>query len=959
MKRCFWFIGVLALLLASVGCGGGGGGSLTGGSSGKVNVYATDATVAGLDALWIQIGQIEARNSSGVWSPLLSFNPPVELNVLELSSVRQFLGGTTLPAGTYDRVRLTLASVRAVQSGVSSPVPLPSNVFEIPATVNVGSNGSVEMVIDFQGTDGLVGVDGSGFHFDHTKVVIIIAPTPPNIPPPPDPTDPANRAVVLKGEVAGVNAGNQSFTVDVHHSQVTGAATSGLDYNLPAVTVFTSSLTQFDPPGKSFADLAIGADVAVVGMPTAGGIQALQVSLPNEEVHFNAVEGLVLEVLYDLKLIKIGVGDTDPCMNRVPCWLAAEGVPDHPTYPVPWNFTWVAVTDSTSIASPDGQALSLSDIRPNEYLRVEGQWESDFFVASKITVFETPPGPNEISGAIFGIDPDTHQLQVGNRYDYGWGGGGSVGGGVTAGGNAGDPTTGGGFLPPDPPYPYYSVTVQVSNSTTIAKSDGTPLNFSDLQIGMIIHAVGGFDANNIFQADKILVEEFQPPRDQVYGSIVELRPDASEFVLRNDIGILASSGGTNIYPPPPTMPDVTVKVTPETKIQDSNGSELAFADLQIGDQVSAEGNFDANTPNYFVATSVWVYRNIPQPGYVEGTIQSADASSRVLLIVPSYADRWVGPANPQIQVHVKDDAAITNSSGESLTFSQLLVGDYVGAQGEFGSDGIFQADAVFVMEPPPPPAIDFRGVITSKTQDAIVIATEDGQSLRVAVNSETQIVDEQGNPLAFADLHERDHVRGYGYPSPNNPDIILAEFIQRSNYQPPPPLPGIEICGGVASIDLEHHTFVLVTPDGHAITVIVTQETRIIINDQPGTFEQLQANQPACVGGKPAPNHERTIIASFVVQPPPHLPGITVCGGIVSIDYEHHTFVLVNPDGKAITVIVTHDTRIIINGELGSFDDLHMNEPACVGGHPDPHHDHTIIAAFVVQPPPSTPGGTR
>ncbi len=964
-------IGLLALVL-SFGCGGGGGSSplppLP--SAGNTSFYLTDAATDNYDAVWVVLTDVSVRNSSGSYLKVLTFTPPKEVNILELQNVRDFLGSVNLPAGSYDRVKLGIQEIRVVDKGQVVPrqVPVPPGGVEIPLSLTVSKNGAIEVVIDFQAGDALKQA-GIGLQLDPTKIIIIVQPRPtaPVIPPPP-PTivPPEQRPVAVEGVVKSVDAGSQSFVLAVHHAEIRHSTG---DVNLPELLITTDGNTRYFPSGKSFGDIQVGDEVKAVGTPNERGLLALEIFLKDSDVPplEKEISGLVVEVLYDLKMVKVKTWDPDPCwQGGLPCPMGqGEGGvgysgPGVPEWVPPADFVWVAVTDSTVIQTPEGTPLGLSDLRPQQFIRATGTRESDFFKASQIIVYQAIPGPHQVSGVILEILSQEKQLKVG--------------------------VPGGGFWPQsDAPeiFPRIDfILVQVTDSTVIETSDGQPLTFEDLQVGMFIHASGNWGENNLFIADKIIVSTEIPPGESFEGVITEKFPDQMEFDASN--------------------PERTqrVKVTGDTKIADTFGNHLGYEDLVVGNRVVVRGHRDDSTPHTLIADFILVLREEPPPPpqSVHGFIVEIQAEGRLLRIIPPGWDDGGGigpgggggssgggsgggiPIMDGLWVHCGEACTIEDSEGNPMEFSGLEVGMFIIAHGQFQPRNnrlVFEAFHIQVTSPPPPPEEGLSGVIREKNPDVktLLVGTpcpegpHEPCTVLVKVTENTEILDEEGNPIGYDDLQVGDfvHIRGHWEEGENH--LFVASFIQR--FIPPPPPPAV-VEGEIIQIDGEHSRvlvrppWMMGRPQDFVVWVQVTEDT--IIENPEGnrlTFGDLKVGMWIRAEGEwgDLTIYPPILIAHHIlVLPPPPPPEIVIKGVITEKHPDVHGLIITTPDGMTVKVKVTEGTRI--RDEAGNpltYEDLKVGDHVVIGGHweGDSNHPDVLIAHWIQRenapPPPQLP----
>ncbi|MCI4439721.1 DUF4382 domain-containing protein [Tibeticola sp.] len=161
-----------ALAFGLSACGGGGGGV----SSGTANFALTDAPVCnGLQNVFVTVTAIELIGQSGTYS--LTLPKPVQVNLTTLTNgAKLFLGSISVPAGTYQQLRLILAANTGnggsyanyvVPTGSTTQVPLttPSaqqSGYKINGQFTVAANGQVNLTIDFNACRSVVMAGKSG-----------------------------------------------------------------------------------------------------------------------------------------------------------------------------------------------------------------------------------------------------------------------------------------------------------------------------------------------------------------------------------------------------------------------------------------------------------------------------------------------------------------------------------------------------------------------------------------------------------------------------------------------------------------------------------------------------------------------------------------------------------------------------------------------------------------------------
>ena len=173
---------VAAALVAA--CGGGGGGGEAGtptDPTGLLSVSITDAPACGYDHAWVTVEQVRVHSSATAgendagWHEIV-LAAPLKIDLLELTNGhRHELGQTELPAGTYQQLRLVLASnadadplANAVQlSDTKEIVALttPSGQqsgLKMNADMTVPAGQTADFAIDFDGCKSFVQAGHSG-----------------------------------------------------------------------------------------------------------------------------------------------------------------------------------------------------------------------------------------------------------------------------------------------------------------------------------------------------------------------------------------------------------------------------------------------------------------------------------------------------------------------------------------------------------------------------------------------------------------------------------------------------------------------------------------------------------------------------------------------------------------------------------------------------------------------------
>lgn len=999
-------------------CGGGGGSPIappTGGSSSNLSFYLTDSPLDGAQAVWVGINSVSIHNSAtDQWIPVISFSPAREFDVLSLQTVRQFLAATRVPAGTYDRVRLDIAGVRVVRNGESRAATLARNPVDIPVTFSVSESGSIEVTIDIEASLALV-EDATGLHFDPGRVKVL----PPNttvtvppgagggiVPPPGDGSDPSRRAVIVHGKVSRIFPDNLAFLME------TDAGNGGIQplmHPSPGghqILVLTRNDTRYFPEGKGFGDLAVGMKVAIAGVPVRSGdrdaIVAFEVYLRQDDSPGNGtLRGVILEVLKDLRLVKVGkpwdhsfFGVSD----------GGGSVPGHPgQWRPPMEYTWVAVTDQTRITTPDGTALTIDDLRVGQFTEVTGRWRSsDIFEAVTMVVSDQgpPPPPSAVSlaGIIVDISPADFIFTlavngVPGPIDPGFpvGGPGGIGSGSPLPGHPPDD----GVFPP-----IRLVRVKVTRSTIILGPDRTNLTFADLRVGMFVEVRGSFEGD-LLVAQKILVRR-GPPEVVPFAGIIREKDEQNKILILDYPVPLGAPAG--MEPPP-----LRIKVTDDTDIRDSEGNPLTWADLAVGEFIHGEGK---PLPEEQVILAHFIRVGAPPPppsSVLVGRIVDIHSETRsFVLAVGGFEDGGSGGASPPgdgggqpqgfddpggppeflVEVFTDDGTEFIDADGSAISFGDLAIGDFVECAGEWtphdNASPRFLAHRVHRIHPPPPPPAIVEGRIVEifADQRAFVIERprpEDQapERIHILTNENTQFFGPIGEPIRFEDLAVGDFVTVMGEwlpADPTHPPAMMAHEVHKHGSPPPPPQAPSFVFGMVSRLEIgpERGHFNLEAPcdpthpsqpDDAGINVVFERGVVVVDRDEnPVALEQLANGQLVLVFGEwsPLTIFPPIFVARKIVILDTDDTTSCVHGQVLEVDPGHRVIVLSNGPNSTerIRVSVPLNAWILLpNGERIRLEDIHTGDFLGILGDwvETPAGTRMLVADLVLKHPPPMP----
>lgn len=158
-KSVYWLplLAGVALLLA--GCGGGGSNT----EQGSVAVFVTDGFDDSYSQVLVTVYQIAVGRQGDGGSFQIVFDDPagVTMDVRALANLSQFLGVSSVPAGTYNRARIVLgnqlqltstsgsSTTVALDAGVGTPLDGNKVAFEFPIQMEVQAMQNATLAVDF------------------------------------------------------------------------------------------------------------------------------------------------------------------------------------------------------------------------------------------------------------------------------------------------------------------------------------------------------------------------------------------------------------------------------------------------------------------------------------------------------------------------------------------------------------------------------------------------------------------------------------------------------------------------------------------------------------------------------------------------------------------------------------------------------------------------------------------
>jgi hypothetical protein len=153
-----------------------------------------------------------------------------------------------------------------------------------------------------------------------------------------------------------------------------------------------------------------------------------------------------------------------------------------------------------------------------------------------------------------------------------------------------------------------------------------------------------------------------------------------------------------------------------------------------------------------------------------------------------------------------------------------------------------------------------------------------------------------------------------------------------------------DLAGVIARIDDEHRTLLLDVRHLLRVVVVVTNETMIVSNEGPLTFDDLEVRMHVRVEG--TLDERGRLVASIIHVDPERL---VKRGLITKLDLDTKTFVLLHRDQRTTRVAFDDATRVYFLRQALTTADLTDGQIAYVGGKIDPTDSTETLQAKVIR----------
>ena len=233
------------------------------------------------------------------------------------------------------------------------------------------------------------------------------------------------------------------------------------------------------------------------------------------------------------------------------------------------------------------------------------------------------------------------------------------------------------------------VTVAVTPATTFVDAAAPTPSFADVCVGEIVETLGTLSSDGALAATSVTVV---PPRPaQASGTVASVNGSSATSSC-------GSSGAAGFFTLAARRQSgiVTVEVTPTTKFTDAADPTPSFADVCVGNHVTALGTLSSTT---LTATSVAVVP--PNLGRDQGIVTSVNGVSTTGTCgTQSATGTFTLVGNWRrgiVNVEVASTTTFTDPASATASFADICVGVHAGALGTFSSTGTLSATAVTVL----------------------------------------------------------------------------------------------------------------------------------------------------------------------------------------------------------------------------------------------------------------------
>jgi hypothetical protein len=255
--------------------------------------------------------------------------------------------------------------------------------------------------------------------------------------------------------------------------------------------------------------------------------------------------------------------------------------------------------------------------------------------------------------------------------------------------------------------------------------------------------------------------------------------------------------------------DVTAAIGPDTVIRHGNRI-LAPADVAVGTEVHLK--LAAVDGGGFLAVDIFVSDSTSDGG-------SEDHATVVGLVTAIGTNQLTVLTDDGSKTVQVNDSTVIRKGNTTITFSQIVIGDQIEAEGTKVDDTTILASHVHV-ESPEAESAEISGIVASVGTDSLVVTTDTG-AVTVTVTSTTTIM--QGHTtIALTDIKVGDQVEAKG-TSTDATHLTATSIKDETENETEDE--NVEFDGTIASIGSNE---IVVTTDHGSITVAVSSSTVIV-----------------------------------------------------------------------------------------------------------------------------------
>ncbi len=245
----------------------------------------------------------------------------------------------------------------------------------------------------------------------------------------------------------------------------------------------------------------------------------------------------------------------------------------------------------------------------------------------------------------------------------------------------------------------------VDQNTVILDNQNTPIRFTDLQVGQIVEVRANRRADGTLLATRVKIEDAPNDEVEVTGKIESLESNALVVL------------------------GLKFMVDANTVVLDNNNNPIKFADLQAGQIVEVRA--DRQADGTLLATRI-KREDLPNDEVeLTGAIESLGDKSLVVLGRTFVVDQ---------------NTVILDNDKNPITFADLKVGQIVEIRADRQADGTLLATRI-KLEDLPNDEVEVKGAITALGDNSLVVL-----GLTFVVDANTAVLDNNNNPIKFADL---------------------------------------------------------------------------------------------------------------------------------------------------------------------------------------------------------------